>query len=141
MATTVLTGRQCTLSVDGDDFTDQILSSSLNMNTERLTFDTFSGKAYKVIDVSTTLTIEFLADWTATDSLCQALWDAAESDPDEALDFEFTVETGVKFEGTVLPSFPSPSGEATDGQRITLELQVEGEIDQTAYTPPAPPSE
>lgn len=134
MATTVLTGRQCTLSIGGNAYTDQILSSTLNMNTERLTFDTFSGKAYKVIDTNSTLTIEFLADWSVNNGLAQSLWNATETAPDTVISFVMNTHPNVSFSGNLLPSYPSPSGEAADGQQITLELQVDGDITEAFAT-------
>jgi hypothetical protein len=128
VATTVLTGRQCTLSIGGTAYTDQILSSTLNMNTERLTFDTLSGKAYKVVDTNSTLAIEFLADWSETVSLAKALWSATESSPDVVISFVLNVHPNVSFTGNLVPSFPSAGGAAADGQQISLELQVVGNI-------------
>jgi hypothetical protein len=127
MPTTVLTGRQCTLAIGGDAYTDQILSATLNMNTERLTFDTLSGKAYKVIDTFSTLTIEFLADWSVA-GLCRDLWNATESAPDVVISFVLNTHPNVSFTGNLLPSYPSPGGAATDGQLISLELTVSGPI-------------
>lgn len=127
MPTTVLTGRQCTLSIGGTAFTDQILTANLNMNTERLTFDTLSGKAYKVIDTFSTLTIDFLADWSVA-GLCRALWDATTDAPDVVISFVLNTHPNVSFTGNLLPSYPSPGGEATDGQQISLELTVDGDI-------------
>jgi len=127
MATTVMTGRSCTLSIDGTDFTDQILSSELVIETERLTFDTFSGKAYKVIDKNFTLNIEFLADWNSDSaSLARFLYLSAQNDVDEDIDFIMTVDSGDSFTGKVLPSFPNAGGEAASGQQISLELQGVG---------------
>ena len=127
MPTTVLTGRQCTLSIGGTAYTDQILSATLNMNTERLTFDTLSGKAYKVIDTFSTLSIDFLQDWSVS-GLSRALWSATESAPDVVISFVLNTHPNVSFTGNLLPSYPSPGGEATDGQQASLELTVDGNI-------------
>ena len=127
MATTVMTGRSCTLSIDGTDFTDQILSSEIAIETERLTFETLSGKAYKVVDKNFTLNIEFLADWNSSSaSLSRFLYLSAQDDQDDEIDFVMTVDTGDSFTGKVLPSFPNAGGAASDGQQITLELQGVG---------------
>ncbi len=57
MATTVLSGRQLTLTIATKNYSEQILSSAINFDTERLTFDTLAGKAYKYIDSNVTLDI------------------------------------------------------------------------------------
>jgi hypothetical protein len=81
MATTILSGRQLTLSVNGNSYSEQITSSAINFDTERLTFDTLAGKAYKYIDSNVTLDIEFLNDAGATpNSLYKVLW-TAQSQP------------------------------------------------------------
>jgi len=62
MATTVLSGRQLTLTIATKNYSEQILNSAINFATERLTFDTLAGKAYKYIDSNVTLDITFLND-------------------------------------------------------------------------------
>ena len=62
MTTTILTGRSLTLTIATVNYSTQILSSAINFDTERLTFDTLAGKAYKYIDSNVTLDIEFLND-------------------------------------------------------------------------------
>ena len=50
MATTILSGRSLTLTIATKNYSEQILDSAINFDTERLTFDTLAGKAYKYID-------------------------------------------------------------------------------------------
>jgi hypothetical protein len=128
MATTVLTGRELVLTIEADDYSDQILSAVLTIETERLTFDTVSGRAYKVIDKNATLDIEFLADWSISDGLSRALWLAADSAPDTSLTAVLTATTGDTFTFEVLPNFPNVGGAASEGQTQSLSLQVDGAI-------------
>ena len=127
MATTVLTGRELVLTIEGTDYSEQILSAVLTQETERLTFDTVSGRAYKFIDVNATLDIEFLADWSEASGLSRALWAAAEA-PDTSLTAVLTATTGDTFTFEVLPSFPNVGGAASEGQTQSLSLQVDGAI-------------
>lgn len=127
MATTVLTGRELVLTIEAADYSDQILSAVLTIETERLTFDTVSGRAYKYIDKNATLDIEFLADWSDGSGISRALWAAAEA-PDTSLTAVLTATTGDTFTFEVLPNFPNVGGAASEGQTQTLSLQVDGAI-------------
>jgi hypothetical protein len=129
MSTTILTGRSLTLTIGAVNYSTQILSSAINFDTERLTFDTLAGKAYKYIDSNVTLDIEFLNDSgkaTPIGSLYKALWDATESAPDTALAFVLTLTTGVSLTGTVLPQYPPISASGADAQTCSVSLQVVG---------------
>jgi hypothetical protein len=127
MATTILSGRQLALSVGGKTYSEQILDSAINFDTERLTFDTLAGKAYKYIDSNVTLDLTFLNDAGATpNSLYGDLWTATETAPDTTLAFILTLKTGVTLTGTVLPQYPGVSASGADAQQVTVSLQVVG---------------
>ena len=126
MATTILSGRQVKVTINSVEYSEQILSSALNFATERLTFDTIAGKAFKYIDSNVTLDLTFLNDSGETVSLYKALWNATESAPDTALSFIFLTQTGVSFTGTVLPVYPGISASGADAQQCTVSLQVVG---------------
>ena len=127
MATTVLSGRQLTLSINGNNYSEQILSSAINFDTERLTFDTLAGKAYKYIDSNVTLDVEFLNDAGVTpNSLYSALWSGTESAPDTTIAFILTLRTGVTLTGYVLPQYPGVSASGADAQTCSVSLQVVG---------------
>jgi len=127
MATTVLTGRELVLTIATVDYSDQILSAVLTIETERLTLDTLAGRAYKFIDKNATLDIEFLADWSDASGLSRALWAAAEA-PDTPLACVLTATTGDTFSFNALPVFPNVGGAASEGQTQSLSLQVDGTI-------------
>ena len=127
MATTILSGRSLTLTIATKDYSDQILDSAINFDTERLTFDTLAGKAYKYIDSNVTLDINFLNDaGESPDSLYKALWDATESAPDTTLAFVMTLTTGISLTGTVLPQYAGISATGADAQTCSVSLQVVG---------------
>jgi hypothetical protein len=133
MATTVLTGRELVLTIEAVDYSDQILSAVLTIETERLTFDTVSGRAYKVVDKNATLDIEFLADWSVAvpNGLSRALWAAADSAVNTSLTAILTATTGDTFTFEVLPNFPNVGGAASEGQTQSLSLQVDGAITES----------
>lgn len=128
MATTILSGRQLTLTIATVAYSEQILDSAINFDTERLTFDTLAGKAYKYIDSNVTLDLTFLNDAgkTSPGSLYKALWDATESAPDTVLAFVLTLTTGVTLTGNVLPVYPGISASGSDAQQCAISLQVVG---------------
>jgi len=128
MATTILSGRSLTLTIATVQYAEQILDSAINFDTERLTFDTLAGKAFKYIDSNVTLDINFLNDAgkTSPGSLYKALWDATESAPDTVLAFVLTLTTGVTLTGNVLPQYPPITASGADAQTCSVSLQVVG---------------
>lgn len=131
MATTILSGRSLILTIATKDYSDQILTADLTIDTERLTFDTIAGRAYKYLDNNAVLNLTFLNDIGETDSLTKALWDATESAADTVLAAVLTVKTGKTFTFNVLPSWPSQGGSGSDAQQVTVALQVVGSITES----------
>jgi hypothetical protein len=126
MATTVITGRDITFTIGGNSFDAQATSASLVGETNRQTYETLDGKAYKVIDNNFTFNVEMLADWGAAGSLCEILWGVAESAPNTGISTVFTASTGAQFTFQVLPVWPSAGGTAPDAQTVSLAFQVIG---------------
>jgi hypothetical protein len=83
MATTVITGRDISLSfTGGTDIEAQATNAVLTKVNERQVYQTLDGEAYKTTNISGTFQLDMLADWGKTSSVCEALWTAAESNPD-----------------------------------------------------------
>jgi hypothetical protein len=123
MATTVITGRDISLTIDSKAYGDQTTSTTLATSLERNEYETIDGKVYFALDTTATLSVTMLADWGATNSLCEAMWTAASSAPNTSLAYTFTAATGAVFTGNVLPVFPDASGTGKDAQSITFVLQ------------------
>lgn len=127
MATTVITGRDLSLTIASKDYDAQALSVTLSNSPTIDTYQTLDGKAYKHTDDQWTLTVEILSDWGAgTNSVCKALWNAAESAPNTALSGTLTAVSGNTFGISVLPVFPSVGGSGKDAQTQTLTFTVIG---------------
>ena len=126
MATTVITGRDVTFTIGGNTFDAQATSAVLTGTTNRQTYETLDGKAYKVIDNDFTLAVEMLADWGAAESLCEILWGVTESAPNTGINTVFTAASGAVFTFQVLPSWPSAGGSGNDAQTVSLTFQVIG---------------
>ena len=123
MATTVITGRDISLTIDSKAYGDQTTSTTLQTSLERNAYETIDGKVYYALDTTATLSVTMLADWGAASSLCEAMWAAASSAPNTSLAYTFTAATGAVFTGNVLPVFPDASGTGKDAQTITFVLQ------------------
>ena len=123
MATTVITGRDITLTIATVNYGDQTLSTTLAVELERNAYETIDGKQFFALDTTATLSVTMLADWGVASSLCEAMWTAASSAPNTSLAYSFTAATGAVFTGNVFPSFPNAGGSGKDAQEITFVLQ------------------
>ena len=123
MATTVITGRDISLTIDSKAYGDQTTATTLQTSLERNAYETIDGKVFYALDTTATLSVTMLADWGAASSLCEAMWTAASSAPNTSLAYTFTAATGAVFTGNVLPVFPDASGTGKDAQTITFVLQ------------------
>lgn len=126
MATTVITGRDLVLTIASKNYDEQATTATLSADTTIETYDTLYDKAYKSIDSQWTFDVEMLADWGAADSLCEALWTAAETAPNTTLACSLTAVTGAVFTFNVLPIYPSVGGTSPDAQTVSLSFTVVG---------------
>jgi hypothetical protein len=125
MALTYVTGHDLSLEIDGEDFNDVAASVTLAVEPNQQTLEVLSGRAYKTIDYTATLSVELYQDWGSTDpgSVCEALFDAAGSAGDTPIPFEF-IAGGSTFTGDIFPNFPEAGGAATDALTVTVEFVV-----------------
>jgi hypothetical protein len=121
---TYITGRDLTLTIDGDSYDAQASTVTLTTELNQAVLEVLSGRAYKTIDQTATLSVEMYADWGAAGSLCDALWDAAKLTPDTAVAFSFDAN-GSTFTGNCFPNYPAAGGGAVDVLTTTVELVVE----------------
>ena len=121
---TYITGRDLTLTIDGDSYDAQASTVTLTVEPNQAVLEVLSGRAYKTIDQTATLSVEMYADWGAAGSLCDALWDAAKATPDTAVTFSFDAN-GSTFTGSCFPNYPAAGGGAVDVLTTTVELIVE----------------
>ncbi len=131
MATTIITGRDLTLTIASTAYDAQATSATLTNDHTIETYQTLDGRAYKAIDDNWTFAVEMLADWGASGSLCEALWTACETAPNTTLAVSLTAATGAVFAFNVMPVFPSVGGTAPDAQTVSLSFQVVGTPTET----------
>ncbi len=92
MATVVITGRDVGLSfTGGTDIQAQATNAVLTKVNERQVYQTMDGEAYKTTNISGTFQLDMLADWGKANSVCEALWAAAESAPDTDISMTLTL--------------------------------------------------
>ena len=124
MATTVITGRDISLSfTGGTDIEAQATSAVLTKTNLRETYQTLDGEAYKTTNVEGTFALSMLADWGKTGSVCEALWAAAEA-PDTTISVTMTAATGAQFVFPILPEFPTAGGAGTDAQTVDFTFKI-----------------
>ena len=124
---TYITGRDLTLVIDGDNYDAQASTVTLTVEKNQTVLEVLSGRAYKTIDDTATLSVEMFADWGAAGSLCDALWDASKTAPDTSILASFDVN-GSTFNTYVFPNYPAAGGGAVDVLTTTVELVCVGVI-------------
>jgi hypothetical protein len=132
MATTVITGRDISLSfTGGTDIEAQATSAVLTKTNLRETYQTLDGEAYKTTNTEASFALSMLADWGKTGSVCEALWSAAET-PDTTISVTLTAATGAVFVFPILPEFPTAGGAGTDAQTVDFTFKVaNGSVSET----------
>ena len=133
MATTVITGRDVGLSfTGGTDVQAQATNAVLTKTNVRETYQTLDGEAYKTVNIEGTFQLDMLADWGKANSVCEALWTAAESAPDTTITVSLTAATGAVFSFPILPEFPTAGGSGIDAQTVSFTFKVsKGEVTET----------
>ena len=134
MATVVLTGRDVTLSFSGGtDVEAQATSAVLTKVNDRQVYQTLDGEAYKTTNVEATFDLEMLADWGKANSVCEALWAAAEL-PETVIQITMTAASGASFVFNILPEYPTAGGAGTDAQTVTFSFKVENGVVTETFT-------
>lgn len=127
LATSIITGRDISITIDSKVYDPQVLSTTLTTTLDRQAYETIDGRVFKAIDSDATIEIEMLADWGASsggsDSFCEIMWGKADSAPNTALNYTFVAATGASFAGQLYPSFPAAGGSGKDAQTVTFTLQ------------------
>ena len=125
MATVVITGRDVGLSfTGGTDIQAQATNAVLTKVNDRQVYQTMDGEAYKTVNVSGTFQLDMLADWGKANSVCEALWTAAETAPDTDISMTLTAASGAQFVFPVKPEFPTAGGYGVDAQTVSFTFTV-----------------
>jgi hypothetical protein len=133
MATTVITGRDISLSfTGGTDIEAQATNAVLTKVNDRQVYQTLDGEAYKTTNISATFQLDMLADWGKANSVCEALWTAAETAADSTITMTLTSATGAMFVFDAFPEFPTAGGAGVDAQTVSFTFTVQrGAVTET----------
>jgi hypothetical protein len=133
MATTVITGRDISLSfTGGTDIEAQATNAVLTKEFDRQTYQTLDGEAYKVVNTSGTFQLDMLADWGKASSVCEAIWSACDTSPNSEISITLTAASGAQFVFPVLPVYPTAGGSGVDAQTVSFTFPVaRGEVTET----------
>jgi hypothetical protein len=133
MATTVITGRDISLSfTGGTDIEAQATNAVLTKTFDRQTYQTLDGEAYKVVNVSGSFQLDMLADWGKANSVCEAIWAACDTAPNTEISITLTAATGAQFVFPILPVYPTVGGSGVDAQTVSFTFPVaRGEVSET----------
>jgi hypothetical protein len=138
----VITGSDVTLTIDGTVFTPQVLSATLTSVAEREVYETLSGPFYKTLVREYEISITGLADWGHEDSVCDALNDAFDDDPDTSVAFTMTAindPNTVTVSGKVFPQVPGAGG--TGAEVTQFDVTLTGDVNEAlTITSAATPS-
>ena len=132
MATYVITGRDVGLAfTGGTDIDAQATSAVLTKTNDRQVYQTLDGEAYKTTNVEIQFDLEILADWGKTDSVCEALWTAADT-PETTIEVTMTNTAGLTFVFDILPEYPTAGGAGMDAQTVSFSFKVaQGAVTET----------
>lgn len=130
----VITGSQVSLTIDDKDgipvvYTPQVTSVTLTSEADREVYETLSGPFYKTLVRSYELSIAGLADWGHADSVCDALQEAFDDDPDAPLEFELVAVNDpntVTVTGKVFPKVPGAGG--TGAEVTEFDVTLTGDV-------------
>lgn len=124
MATTIITGRDLTLTIDSLVYNDAASSVTMQLTNEQSEYDVLSGTVYKTLKTTGTLSVEMFQDWGIASSLCEAMFNEAQDNPDTGLAFTFVANTGATFTGEILPNFPAAGGSAPGELTTSVEFKI-----------------
>jgi len=135
MAIKYVTGRDLTLTINSVDYKYVASGATLTIDSNQQVLETISGRIYKTIDQTATLTAELFQDWgstssgTTSNSVCEALWTATKTSPDTTIAFSIVVTAGAitkTYSGNIYPNYPVLGGNATDALTASVSFVVAG---------------
>ncbi len=127
----IITGSEVALVIKDKDnadvtYTPQVLSVTLTSEVDRQEFDLINGGvAYRSTVREYELAINGLADWGHTNSVCDALQEAFEDDPDTSLLFTMTIVNDpntITVTGKVFPKAPVAGGTGAEATEFDVSL-------------------
>ena len=127
MASVIETGRDIALTIAAVNYDEQISSGIVTFQDATASVETLNGTVDYVVDNEKgTLDLVIFQDWGKTGSpasLCDALWDAADTAPTTTIAATVTIN-GEVVSVYVLPKRPAFGGAAPDALTTTVSLPI-----------------
>jgi len=124
MATTIQTGRDIAITIATVNFDDQIINGTITFDDATASVETLNGTVDYVVDNEKgSVSLELLQDWGAAVSVCDDLWDAADTAPTTPVAVTATIN-GVVVTLSCLPKRPDFGGSAPDALTTTVTLPI-----------------
>jgi len=122
---TVLTGQDLTLTIAGDVFDAQTISTTFTYTPNREVLETLDGPVYKTLTFEYSLDVNMYSDWGTTSSLAEALASIALSAPDTSVAFTLVCvgpNATTTVSGNVFPEVPPMQGEGPSASQVSFTL-------------------
>jgi hypothetical protein len=122
---TVLTGADLTLTIDGDAFDAQTISTTFNYTKNQQVLETLAGPVYDTPTADYSLDVTMYADWGKTNSVCEMLAHAAVTAPDGDIPFTLVYvgpNSSSTIAGRVFPTLPPFGGEGVTATQTSFTL-------------------
>ena len=129
MAGTLVTGKDCSITVGTTVYDNVVASFELAFDSTNVEYQTLAGPRAAGGTESGTLSITFAYDSGDTESLFDDLWDGA----GDAIDYVATAG-GSTFTGTAIAVRPSVPAEAGTVSEVSVELPLDGIPTKAAKT-------
>ena len=133
MAGTLVTGKDCSLSVGAKVYDNVVNSFELSFDTTSLEYQTLAGPRAAGGSETGTLSITFAYDSHDTDSLFDALWAASGS----SVAYVATVG-GSTYTGNAIAVRPGATAKAGEISEVSVELSLDGMPTKAAKVKSAP---
>jgi hypothetical protein len=124
MASLIQTGRDIAITIAAVNYDEQISSGTFTPEDATASVETLNGTVdYTVDNEKGTVDLVLFQDWGKTGSVCDALWDAADTAPTTTVAVTMTIG-GKVFTLSCLPKRPAPGGAAPDAITTSVSLPV-----------------
>lgn len=130
MPTIIKTGRDLTLTIDGDDWNPQTSSVTLTYENTVETYQTLNGPVAIATGTQGTLALSGFQDYNAGGTnLCDALWTAA----DTGTSIACVLSDGAQeFSFFIVPTYPPVGGDANAALTLDMTFTLDGGVTKTA---------
>lgn len=126
MPTKVMTGENLKITVNGTDYSPQCSNVELAQEASVETYRVLTGPTSIKTGTTGQLSLSLFQDYAEASSLCEALWNAADTGTAVTFVLEVGGASGTTFSGNVVPQYPTVGGAADSALEASITLVVDG---------------